>query len=439
MTHASIVAGVTDRLAPALNAACQCITLDRARLRRQLDLGLGEASRLLEARPGLAAGNVVFVDPQDAAAMDRTAALLRQALTSRAFADHIAQHAPAIARLAAGCAGGLLGFDFHLGGTTPQLIEINTNPGGLLVNLELARALTPCCEQIRGPVEQLASGDVPLDSVPARIVDAFRAEWRRVRGEQPLRSIAVVDDDPPGQYLYPEFLLYRRLFEQAGLHAVVTDAAALEIRDARLVAAGTPIDLVYNRVTDFYFRDDRHAALREAYERGLAVVTPNPASHAHWADKRLLAWLRDETLLLAAGLDDAARAHLLRTIPPTEIVVPDAAEDLWRRRKGLFFKPVDGYGSKAAYRGDKLTRATFESILAGRYVAQAIAPTSSRHVSVDGGTSELRVDIRVFVGDGTPLLRAARLYRGQTTNFRTPGGGFAPVITLPPTEPARSS
>jgi len=26
---------------------------------------------------------------------------------------------------------------------------------------------------------------------------------------------------------------------------------------------------------------------------------------------------------------------------------------------------------------------------------------------------------------------AARLYRGQTTNFRTPGGGFAPVYRLP--------
>jgi len=25
---------------------------------------------------------------------------------------------------------------------------------------------------------------------------------------------------------------------------------------------------------------------------------------------------------------------------------------------------------------------------------------------------------------------AARLYQGQTTNFRTPGGGFAPVYSL---------
>jgi hypothetical protein len=28
------------------------------------------------------------------------------------------------------------------------------------------------------------------------------------------------------------------------------------------------------------------------------------------------------------------------------------------------------------------------------------------------------------------LLAAARLYRGQTTNFRTPGGGFAPVFVI---------
>jgi hypothetical protein len=27
-------------------------------------------------------------------------------------------------------------------------------------------------------------------------------------------------------------------------------------------------------------------------------------------------------------------------------------------------------------------------------------------------------------------LVAARIYQGQTTNFRTPGGGFSPVIVL---------
>ena len=29
------------------------------------------------------------------------------------------------------------------------------------------------------------------------------------------------------------------------------------------------------------------------------------------------------------------------------------------------------------------------------------------------------------------LLAAARLYQGQTTNMRTPGGGFAPVLEVP--------
>ena len=113
-------------------------------------------------------------------------------------------------------------------------------------------------------------------------------------------------------------------------------------------------------------------------------------------------------------------------------IEPAAADDLWQRRKSLFFKPVDGFGSKAAYRGDKLTRTTFEHILAHRYVAQALAPTSFRRIqSADGVEADLRVDVRNYALHGATWLRAARLYRGQTTNFRTVGGGFAPVLTLP--------
>ena len=102
------------------------------------------------------------------------------------------------------------------------------------------------------------------------------------------------------------------------------------------------------------------------------------------------------------------------------------------RRKDLFFKPADGFGGKAAYRGDKLTRKAFEHVLAHRYVAQAVAPTSSRRVPlVEGDEADLRVDVRNYSSAGETWLRAARLYRGQTTNFRTAGGGFAPVLTVP--------
>ena len=372
------------RAAPTLNAACQCIWLDRERLQAQLELATGDAGLLLDERPGLAAGSVVFVDTQDAAAMDRTGALIHRALKSPAYARRVAEHSPRVANLDRDSTGALLGFDFHLGSADPQLIEINTNPGGLLVNMELARALTACCDQVAAPLARLAAGAIPLDELATHVVGHFAAEWQRARGDARLETIAIVDDDPRGQFLYPEFVLYQRLFERAGWHAPIVDATELDIRDGHLAANGRRIDLVYNRVTDFYLAEPGHAALRRASEEDLAVVAPNPATHARWADKRLLAWLRDEALLGEAGLDADERAHLLKTIPPTEIVAPDAGDDLWRRRKELFFKPVDGYGSKAAYRGDKLTRRTFEHIMANRYVAQALAPTSVRRVVAEG-------------------------------------------------------
>jgi hypothetical protein len=41
----------------------------------------------------------------------------------------------------------------------------------------------------------------------------------------------------------------------------------------------------------------------------------------------------------------------------------------------------------------------------------------------------LKFDVRNYVYDGAVQFITARLYQGQTTNFRTPGGGFTPVFT----------
>jgi hypothetical protein len=429
--NASTLETGLTQLAPMLNAQCQCVWLDRERLRSRLQQTLGDSGRLLESQPGLISGSVVFVDSVSAAAMDRTIRLVQRVLASAACRRKVAAHAPPIGQIAANpWHTNLLGFDFHLGAVDPQLIEINTNPGGLLVNLELARAVTACCDCMTQPIADLVSGEVPLERVPECIADSYSDSWRHVRASTPLQTVAIVDDDPANQYLYPEFLLYQRLFERQGWRAPIVDAAALVVRDGLLLSVDRPIDLVYNRLTDFYLAEPRHDPLRQAHESGIVVVTPDPAAHAHCADKGLLVLLRDESILRDAGLDAPDRAHLLRTIPPTEVVEPAAAADLWRRRKQLFFKPVDGYGSKAAYRGDKLTRTVFEHILAHRYVAQQIAPTSTRRVVTTDGESDLRVDVRNYSYHGTTWLRAARLYRGQATNFRTPGGGFAPVLTL---------
>jgi len=120
----------------------------------------------------------------------------------------------------------------------------------------------------------------------------------------------------------------------------------------------------------------------------------------------------------------------LAGIPGARLVTSDNADVLWRGRKSLFFKPANGHAGRAVYRGDKLTRSTWETIQRGGYIAQDFAPPSERHVQVDGDPQPRKMDVRLYTYAGETMLAAARLYQGQTTNFRTPGGGFAPVITL---------
>ena len=132
----------------------------------------------------------------------------------------------------------------------------------------------------------------------------------------------------------------------------------------------------------------------------------------------------DATALAALGVDSITQQILLAGIPQTVAVTPEQAETFWAERKRWFFKPPAGFGSRAAYRGDKLTKRVFEEILHGGYIAQEIAPPSEHLV----GEQTMKADIRCYVYAGRIQLVAARLYQGQTTNFRTPGGGFAPVF-----------
>ena len=84
-----------------------------------------------------------------------------------------------------------------------------------------------------------------------------------------------------------------------------------------------------------------------------------------------------------------------------------------------------------AYRGDKITRKVWAEILAGTCVAQAVVPPSARTISINGKIESLKADLRCYTYAGKVQLLAARLNQGQTTNFRPPGGGFAPVFVGP--------
>jgi hypothetical protein len=103
---------------------------------------------------------------------------------------------------------------------------------------------------------------------------------------------------------------------------------------------------------------------------------------------------------------------------------------LWANRRHLFFKPNAGYGGRAAYRGDKITKRVWEDVLAGDYIAQEIIAPGERVSGTPETPEHMKFDIRQYTYDGKVQWTAARLYQGQTTNFRTPGGGFAPVYTI---------
>ena len=411
-----------------LNRDCLCLSLDEAALARALDAELGEArlSQLVRERcPYLFAAQPVFVDPAHVARMSRVVRAVESVAALPAYREQVLAEAPASARVDAGAQGVFFGYDFHLHGGSLGLVEVNTNAGGAMLNAVLARAQRSCCE----PMDAMVPTAAGVEAFEQRMIDMFRREWRRSGHSRPLASIAIVDSVPQAQYLYPEFLLFRRLFARAGIEAVIADPAELAFSDGRLRHAELPIDLVYNRLTDFYLEDAASAALRDAWLARAIVLTPHPQAHALYADKRRLAVFSDDDRLRALGAPEAVRRVLLETVPHTEIVRADAADRLWAARRGLFFKPVAGYGSRAAYRGDKLTRRVWDDILAGDYVAQALVSPGERRVDSQQNARAMKFDLRAYAYAGDVQWIAARLYQGQTTNFRTPGGGFAPVYS----------
>ena len=369
--------------------------------------------KLRAQQPQLFSAAAIAVDAATLEAMAEVIAAIEAVVALPAWQSRVLAWAPEIARRPVAARGVFLGYDFHLTEEGPKLIEINTNAGGGLINTYLLAA--------HGQADKAAR-------VKDAFVDMFREEWRLERGEAPLQRIAIVDENPDEQFLAPEFALFKELFEQHGIAAVIADPRDLVRAGDRLLCGGEPVDLIYNRLTDFALDATVNAGLRAAFETGDVVLTPHPRAHALYADKRNLMLLSDDAALTALGVDAATSAVLLAGVPQTVAVDPEKEAVFWAGRKRWFFKPPAGFGSRAAYRGDKLTKRVFEEILHGGYIAQEIAPPSEHVVMVGDSEQRMKADIRCFVYDRRIQLVAARLYQGQTTNFRTPGGGFAPVF-----------
>ncbi len=416
------------------NRECFCISLDDQALARSMaaDIGNAELFELVKGRlPLLFSARPVVLSRAQVQRMAQLISALESVAQLPSYREEVLARSDSIARHPTRAKSVFMGYDFHVHSNAQGqgfgLIEVNTNAGGGLLNALLARAQRACCAEIETYVPTSAQ----VDALEFEFVGMFQNDWRLSQPARALRTVAIVDASPEQQYLYPEFLLFQSLFKRHGIQAFVVDPAQLVWRDQQLWVDGMAIDLVYNRLTDFALTEPAHAHLREAYLQNAVVLTPHPQAHALLADKRNLALLCQADTLKAMGVPAATQAVLLAGIPHTEVVTPVNAERFWAARKNFFFKPFAGYGGKATYRGDKLTHRVWADIAAGGYIAQALVAPGERTISGGESTQTLKFDVRNYSYGAKVQSLAARLYQGQTTNFRTPGGGFAPVYVGP--------
>lgn len=302
-------------------------------------------------------------------------------------------------------------YDFHMTDHGPQLIEINSNAAGGMLGLYAAEKRRLCCDGV-------ASARADFDG--ERIVQMFRSEHARRFPQGELRSMAIVDENPREQFFYNEFLLLQQLLKHHGISAHIAAPEELAIQGTAAYLHGTSIDLVYNRLTDFFLEQPASATLREIWQQGIAAVSPNPAVYALYARKTNLA------AVWSADFNSLENITAIRqAIPETRLVTKENSDWLWQNRKQWFFKPAGSFGGKGAYRGEKITTKVWEHIKASGYIAQKFVPARERRAT---DAEAFKYDIRVYTYGAEILGFMARYYQGQTTNFRTANGGLAHVL-----------
>ncbi len=355
------------------------------------------------------ANSPVFVPESVLKQQQQIITAIESVVALSAYQNNVLTYAPETALFIPKALGVFFGYDFHIDEKgNSKLIEINTNAGGALLNA------------LEEPLFQKITKAFLLN---------FQNEWQLSSNYSiPLKNIAIVDESPTKQYLYPEFVLFKRLFEQHGIQAIICAPEELRYHSQKLWYENTSIDLIYNRLTDFSLQEENQKALMIAYLENNVVITPHPRAHALYANKRNLTILSNAQFLGEMGVDKKTQNILINGIATTIRVEEKNASDLWSERKKLFFKPEKGYGSKATYRGDKLTKRVFDEILVRDYVAQSFVPPQTQQILINDLVETFKFDLRAYVYNGKTQLTCARLYQGQTTNFRTKGGGFAPVF-----------
>lgn len=308
----------------------------------------------------------------------------------------------------------LMSYDFHIDeNENPKLIEINTNASFLALGYEMYLS-----RKIPFPVPEFQITDLKKNiENELRIFD----EKNGPRSRPDNLSIAIVDEKPPLQRLYIEFLLYQEIFNSWGWKAQILDTLSPDLDEQ--------LDFIYNRSTDFFLENTNSKKLNDFYKLNKVCISPNPYEYFLLANKkRLIDWLIPG-FLKSMVLDKESWSSLDNSLLNSFQLNEETKDKAWTLRKKLFFKPQSSYGSKQAYRGDGISKKKFELLIEeGPFLAQEYCPPPNIDLMTSRGTQTFKYDLRCFSYEDQMQLVVARLYQGQITNLQTSEGGYAPII-----------
>lgn len=304
----------------------------------------------------------------------------------------------------------LMAYDFHIDQhDQPKLIEVNTNASGFLLVNSLYQFQNLSYKKAREDLK-----------------NSFQTEWRKfinkeekVKEENSPQKTVLIDDHLFSQKMAVEFYMYKDFFQSMAWPFEVCEAQSLTVNDKGELYTShkEKVDFIYNRSTDFYFKNHPHLA--EVYLKGTCVISPHPREYYLLADKnRLCDWFIQK--------DKWEELKLIQNhLPFSEVLDSHNKERIWTHRKKYFFKPRQGYSGRGAYRGASLTHKKFEELSQLKSLVQDFIPPST---VIDSTGQKWKVDFRAYVYEDQIQQLAARVYQGQLTNFKQPGSGYATVI-----------
>jgi len=218
----------------------------------------------------------------------------------------------------------------------------------------------------------------PLPAAP-NVLHALLSAYAQWSGSRRTPVIGILDwKEVPTQ---SEFALYRKYFEAMGIRCVIADVRDCELIDGRLVAAGTPIDLIYKRVLIHELIAEgglQHPIVQAVRTGAVCMVNPFRCKVLH--KKASLAVLSDERN--ARLFTRTERRIIAEHIPWTRVVEErktlfhgepvDLLPWMEANREHLVLKPNDDYGGAGIVLGWEVDGAAWTAAIKGALAAPFI-------------------------------------------------------------------